>query len=631
MEGFGVKSLYLVDQSLTMSNSQLLDLVNFLKEIPFFSEVDKVSLLQLCKESEEQIYGNKHRIIEKGELGDGMYAILKGKVKVHDKDHEFGTLSQGECFGEYALLDSNPRSVSVTALEETRVLKIASSSFKHLIETEPGFVTGILSVLIKRNRELDITQEKLAASKKEIELTHAKMSGLIDGALDAILMFDANFRVILANGSAKEILENKDVLQRNVLYFFDDEGGDLIESLIQEHGSTTKMSRYLPKPIKVIGSQGKETVNEGTLGSYGSGEEAFYTLILRSIDDRLKAEHQISSLQHKTEYLQEEIKELTEDHGIIAQHDSMKNVLDMVQQVAHTTATVLVYGETGTGKELVARAIHQASNRKDGPLIRVNCGAIPANLIESELFGHEKGAFTGATSSRKGRFLLADKGTIFLDEIGELPLDLQPKLLRVIQEGEFDPVGSSITQKVDVRIVAATHRNLLELSSEGKFREDLFYRLNVFPIIVPPLRNRGNDVCLIAESMVERFSTKMNRPVHPLTAKQKKLLLDYPWPGNVRELQNLVERAVIVSKNGVIDWEEIIPHADAPKSTSVEIELDHILTAEELNQLERNNILKALRKTHWKISGEKGAAALLGIPPTTLSSKIKALGIARPV
>ncbi|WP_437394969.1 sigma 54-interacting transcriptional regulator [Flagellimonas lutimaris] len=614
-----------------MSNAKLLDLVNFLQEIPFFSEVDKVSLLQLCKESDEQLFGKDNRIIEKGEVGDGMYAILKGKVKVHDRNHLFGTLGQGECFGEYALLDSNPRSVSVTALEDTKVLKITSSHFRQLIETEKGFVSGILSVLIKRNRELDITQEKLAVSKKEIELSHAKMSGLIDGAMDAILMFDANYRVILANGSAKKMLENEDVMQRNVLYFFDEAGSELIESLIQEKGDKSRMSLYLPKPIKVIGSKGKQTLNEGTLGSYGSGDDSFYTIILRSIDDRIKAEHKISSLQHKTEYLQEELNDLTNDHGIIAQHKSMQKLLGLIEQVAHTAATVLIYGETGTGKELVARAIHNASNRSDAPLIRVNCGAIPANLIESELFGHEKGAFTGATSSRKGRFLMADKGTIFLDEIGELPLDLQPKLLRVIQEGEFDPVGSSKTQKVDVRIVAATHRNLLELSKEGKFREDLYYRLNVFPISVPALRDRGNDVCLIAETMVEHFSKKMNKAINKLTATQKKQLLQYRWPGNVRELQNLVERAVIVSQDGNIDWEHIIPNSQIGSQGSVEVETEHILTSEELNQLERNNILKALKKTKWKISGENGAAKLLGLPATTLTSKIKAFGIERPM
>ncbi|MEC7263757.1 MAG: sigma 54-interacting transcriptional regulator [Bacteroidota bacterium] len=573
-----------------------------------------------------------HRIIQKGEIGDGMYLILKGKVKVHDKEHDYGTLAKGEYFGEYSLIDNKPRSVSVTALEETTLLKIQAANFLKLIDSDKGFVQGILSVLIKRHRELDITQERLAASKKQMELAHSQLSGLIQYAMDAIIMFDSDFRIVLANDSAKAILENDDVELRNILYFLDEESAHLLEKLIGDHSNSSKgMNAHLPNTIKVIGSNEGISTNEGTISSYGNEEETYYTLILRSIDDRIQAERKISTLTKQTEYLQEELKELKQDHGIIAQHASMLNLLGLIDQVAPTQATVLIHGETGTGKELVARAIHNNSNRANGPMIRVNCGAIPANLIESELFGHEKGAFTGATNSRKGRFLLADKGTIFLDEIGELPLELQPKLLRVIQEGEFDPVGSSTTQKVDVRIVAATHRDLLALSKEGKFREDLFYRLNVFPIEVPPLRDRGNDVCLIADKMIEHFSKSLSIPIKKLNSAQKKQLLDYNWPGNVRELQNLVERAVIVSKGGEIDWSSILPTSHPMEKTTSPIHNGHILTSKEMLQLEKDNILKALKQTKWKVSGSDGAAALLGLPSTTLASKIKAFGLTRPV
>ncbi|MFC4219806.1 sigma 54-interacting transcriptional regulator [Flagellimonas marina] len=616
-----------------MTSSEQKELLDFLSEVPFFSEVERTSLLELYTNADSEQFVRDNRIIEKGEVGDAMYVILEGKVNVHDMEHSYGILSKGDCFGEYALIDEEPRSVSVTALEDTHVLKITTAHFSQLMESDKGFAKGVMSVLIKRHRELDIIQEQLASSKKEVELANAKMSGLIDGAMDAIIMFDGNFRILLANDSAKSIMENQEVLQRNILFFLDDEGADLLEELVKsEQSSQQNKNTYLPKIVKVIGSDGKETLHEGTLSCYSDEKEAFYTLILRNIDDRLTAEHKISSLEDKTEYLQEEIKELTNDHGIIAHHKSMKEVLNLIAQVAQTDATVLIHGETGTGKELVARGIHAASNRSEGPLIRINCGAIPANLIESELFGHEKGAFTGATANRKGRFLLADKGTIFLDEIGELPLDLQPKLLRVIQEGEFDPVGSSTTQKVDVRIIAASHRDLLQFSKEGKFREDLYYRLNVFPIEIPPLRERGNDVSLIANAMVEHFSNKMNRNIKKLTNEQKKLFKEYTWPGNVRELQNLVERAVIVSQNGAIDWSLIIPNS-LPKSVAEvqTVEPDHILTAQDMIQLEKENILKALKQTRWKISGEKGAASLLGMPPTTLTSKIKALGIVRPV
>lgn len=616
-----------------MTSSEQKELLDFLSEVPFFSEVERTSLLELYTNADSEQFVRDNRIIEKGEVGDAMYVILEGKVNVHDMEHSYGILSKGDCFGEYALIDEEPRSVSVTALEDTHVLKITTAHFSQLMESDKGFAKGVMSVLIKRHRELDIIQEQLASSKKEVELANAKMSGLIDGAMDAIIMFDGNFRILLANDSAKSIMENQEVLQRNILFFLDDEGADLLEELVKsEQSSQQNKNTYLPKIVKVIGSDGKETLHEGTLSCYSDEKEAFYTLILRNIDDRLTAEHKISSLEDKTEYLQEEIKELTNDHGIIAHHKSMKKVLNLIAQVAQTDATVLIHGETGTGKELVARAIHAASTRSEGPLIRINCGAIPANLIESELFGHEKGAFTGATASRKGRFLLADKGTIFLDEIGELPLDLQPKLLRVIQEGEFDPVGSSTTQKVDVRIIAASHRDLLQFSKEGRFREDLYYRLNVFPIEIPPLRERGNDVSLIANAMVEHFSNKMNRNIKKLTNEQKKLFQEYTWPGNVRELQNLVERAVIVSQNGAIDWSLIIPNS-SPRVVGghAVLESDHVLTAQEMIQLEKENILKALKQTRWKISGEKGAAALLGIPPTTLTSKIKVLGIVRPV
>ncbi|MEM8845940.1 MAG: sigma 54-interacting transcriptional regulator [Bacteroidota bacterium] len=609
------------------------ELVDFLKKVPFFSEVDKAPLMQLCENTQLEYYDRKDCIIEKGDVADGMYVIVEGKVKVHDVGHVYSTLSSTDCFGEYALIDKEPRSASVTALEKTSLLKIRQKDFVSLISSDRGFTTGILSVLIKRHRELDVIQESLAASKKEIELSNSKLSGLIEGAMDAILMFDSNFRIVLTNASAHLILENDDVIQRNILFFLDETGAAMLESLIQTYlnEESDEMNTYLPSAVTVIGSNETETLNEGTISTYGIGEERFFTLILRNINEKVLAERKISSLTNQTQYLQEEIKQLTHDYGIIAKDESMIKVLDLIKQVANTEATVLIQGETGTGKELVARAIHDASNRNEKPLIRINCGAIPANLIESELFGHEKGAFTGATVSRKGRFLMADGGTIFLDEIGELPLDLQPKLLRVIQEGEFDPVGSSETIKVDVRIIAATHRDLLTFSKTGKFREDLYYRLNVFPIVVPALKDRGDDVCLIADNMVEQLSNKMNKNIEPLSSEDKMLFKEYAWPGNVRELQNLIERAIIVSHHGQVNWETIIPNSSPTTEQKENKESTHVLTSKELIQLERENILKALQRTRWKISGENGAAALLQMKPTTLASKIKALGIERPV
>lgn len=607
------------------------NLIKFLSKIPFFSEVSDESLQHLSDNIEEESYIKNEMVFEKDTVGHSMYAVLNGSVKVHDQNHIYDTLSTGDCFGEYALIDNETRSASVTAIEKTTVIKIERQQFLDLIKKDSGFTQGILSVMIKRHRELDTIQEHLASSKLEIETANNKMSGLINGAMDAIILFSNDFKIVLTNPSANKLVENDDVLQRNVLFFFDDESANIIERIVKTEDDKKIINKYLPNVVKVIGSNETETLNEGTISKYGLGEKTFYTLILRNIEERLIAEDKINLLTKQTQYLAKEIQELTSNYGIIAEDKGMKSALNLINQVAKTDATVLIQGETGTGKELVARAIHKESNRNDKPLIRINCGAIPTNLIESELFGHEKGAFTGATVSRKGRFLLADKGTIFLDEIGEMPLELQPKLLRIIQEGEFDPVGSSETIKVDVRIIAATHRNLLEFSNEGKFREDLYYRLNVFPIEVPALRNRGNDICLIAEEMLQQFSKKLNRPIAELTNNDKVLLTSYSWPGNVRELQNLIERAVIVSNNGIINWQSIIPNDLNSVETYNKLPQEKILTSKELIQLEKENILKALKQTRWKISGKNGAAELLQIPPTTLASRIKALKIERPI
>ncbi|HEY5814028.1 MAG TPA: sigma-54 dependent transcriptional regulator [Terrimicrobiaceae bacterium] len=311
----------------------------------------------------------------------------------------------------------------------------------------------------------------------------------------------------------------------------------------------------------------------------------------------------------------------------------VRAVDNAIRQVAWTDATVLILGETGTGKELVARAIHQGSSRRGGPLVRVNCAAIPESLVESEFFGHEKGAFTGATARREGRFAQADAGTLLLDEIGELPLDLQAKLLRVLQEGEFEPLGGSKTLKVDVRVIAATNRSLPDEISKGRFREDLYYRLNVFPICVPALRERGDDILLLAEVFAQRFAKRMGRRFERLTDEDKALLNAYCWPGNVRELQNVVERALILSSNGKLDLFRAIPRPEGRVKREVtpvnSVNCEKVLNSHELQELERRNLLRALEICRWKISGERGVAALMDLPPSTVASRIKALGVRR--
>jgi transcriptional regulator with GAF, ATPase, and Fis domain len=347
----------------------------------------------------------------------------------------------------------------------------------------------------------------------------------------------------------------------------------------------------------------------------------------------VEAEEKIQSLTTEAKLLREELQAVHHDGALLGESPAFRRVLQDIAQVARTDATVLITGETGTGKEIVARAIHASSGRRERPLVTVNCAAIPATLIESELFGHEAGAFTGATKKRDGRFALADKGTIFLDEIGDLAVDLQAKLLRVLQEGEFDPIGGASTKKVDVRVLAATNRDLPTLVREGRFREDLFYRLHVFPIHLPPLRERRDDVVRLASEFARRFAAKMGRTSSPLTADDTRRLEAYHWPGNVRELQNVIERAVITSTDGRLNLERALPEPIVPVSSARgtnEPAPGVIHTAKELEELERANILRALAATRWKVSGAQGAAKLLGLHASTLSSRMKALKIHKP-
>lgn len=332
---------------------------------------------------------------------------------------------------------------------------------------------------------------------------------------------------------------------------------------------------------------------------------------VQSLKDRLEAENT---------YLQEEIQFEHNFQEIITRSDRFKSVLSSSEQVATTDATVLILGESGTGKELLARAIHNISKRSDRPLVKVNCAALPANLIESELFGHEKGAFTGAIAKKVGRFELADGGTIFLDEIGELPLELQSKLLRALQEGEFERVGSANTLKVDVRVIAATNRDLQKEVDDGSFRADLYYRLNVFPINSLPLRERKEDIPLLVKHFVDRYSAKIGKKIVSIPKRVINSLQGYHWPGNIRELENVIERAVILSNGRVLELGDWIPRTG---SESVTHEMDT------LHEFEKKYIVRVLQKTSWRVSGEKGAAKILGMKSTTLESRMKKLGIKR--
>jgi PAS domain S-box-containing protein len=318
-------------------------------------------------------------------------------------------------------------------------------------------------------------------------------------------------------------------------------------------------------------------------------------------------------------YLKDQLELSGDRHSIIGASEHVKYILYKINQVGPTDASVLIQGETGTGKELIAKAIHKVSERKDKQFIKVNCASIPENLIESELFGHEKGAFTGAIEKRIGRFELADGGTIFLDEIGELPMNLQPKLLHVLQHGEFERLGSSKTIKTNVRVIAATNKVIDDEIKKGNFRNDLFYRLNVFPITVIPLRERKADIVPLVEHYVNFYSEKMNKKINAIPKAALKRLTEYSWPGNVRELENIIERAIITSRNNILNLESL------PKSgNSIQAQLT-------LEENEKSHIIKTLEETGWKINGPDGAAEMLKINPQTLRSRIKKLGIKRAI
>jgi formate hydrogenlyase transcriptional activator len=323
-------------------------------------------------------------------------------------------------------------------------------------------------------------------------------------------------------------------------------------------------------------------------------------------------------------YLQDEIRTEYNFEEIIGESPALKRILEQVQTAAPTDSTILILGETGTGKELIARAIHNLSSRRERTLVKVNCAAIPTGLLESELFGHEKGAFTGAIAQRVGRFELAHRGTLFLDEVGDIPLELQPKLLRVLQEQEFERLGSARTTRVDVRLVAATNVDLAQRVANNQFRSDLYYRLNVFPVVMPPLRERRDDIPLLVRYFAQKYARRMKKPIDSIPLKAMRALTEYHWPGNIRELENFIERAVILSRGSEL---QISPNEFKQRTKAVSVGVSS--SSSTLEQAEREHILRALGETSWVIGGRAGAAARLGMKRTTLQSLMRRLGIAR--
>lgn len=363
----------------------------------------------------------------------------------------------------------------------------------------------------------------------------------------------------------------------------------------------------------------------------------------KDVTERNRAERQLrctlaenarlrEELERERDYLREEVNVAMNFGRMVGTSTALRQMLKRLEAVAETPASVLVQGESGVGKELVAHAIHVRSPRADGPLVKVNCASIPKELFESEFFGHVKGAFTGAHRDRIGRFQLADSGTLFLDEVSEIPLELQGKLLRVLQESEFERVGDDVTRTVDVRVIAATNRNLEQLIVDGDFREDLFYRLSVFPVDVPPLRARGDDVVQLAQHFLEQTCKDFGRPILTLTRAQTANLREYDWPGNVRELKNVIERAVILSQGKVLRLDLSMPgfKPESDESPEEAVITDSVMTDKQIKEFQKANLIRALEQTNWRVSGAGGAAELLGVRPTTLADRVRSNKIKRP-
>ena len=489
-----------------------------------------------------------------------------------------------------------------------------------------GFELGAVDYIAKPFQDSEVlarvrTHLALQNLQRQLVASEERLSRIIASALDAIISVDQNGRITLFNPAAERVFQTTldQVLRQPVQCLFDEELGKFFANYCQQAAPPIT----LPDGVHALRLDGGTFPIEGSLSSAELNGQPVYIFILRDLSEQTRNEAERRKLESLTLYLSEEIRAAHEIDDIIGESTALHQVMASVKQVAQTDATVLISGETGTGKEVIARAIHGASHLSERILVKLNCAAMPANLVESELFGHERGAFTGAVARKAGRFELANGGTLFLDEIGELPLDAQAKLLRILQEGEFERVGGTQTFKVNVRVIAATNRNLAQMAEQEKFRSDLYYRLNVFPIHLPPLRERKDDIVPLVKYFVARCASKFGKPIEIIPERVTRALLQYNWPGNIRELQHVIERAVILSQGPELvlgDWFQTTPTRPASGSNKLRT----------LAEMERDYILEILGQTYWRVSGKGGAAELLDLKPTTLESRMKKLGIVRP-
>lgn len=536
------------------------------------------------------------------------------------------------------LFPNDPDLVAFNAVSYAGVplLNASGKVFGHLsaVDTKPLELFSELESAFRIFAARAAAELNRLRAESAIRDSEQRFSRLFESAMDAIFELDDQFRIQRANGSAATLFgfSSEDLADRKLTALLSPASGQKLSSVSRELDTLGRHFAWMPGGLDAVRADGSTFAAEASVSRFDVQEECRYSVILRSVQDQLEAESRLRELEEETAYLLSEIAEHRNGGEIAGNSRAIRDVITAVSQVAPTPATVLISGETGTGKELVARAIHLGSDRAKKPFIRVNCAAIPAALCESEFFGHERGAFTGAATRRTGRFELAHGGTIFLDEVAELPLELQPKLLRILQEGEFEPVGSSQTRKVDVRVIAATNRDLSAEVKAGRFREDLYYRLHVFPISVPSLRERGGDVEVLAQRFLERCCARIGRAPLELTTDCLRRLRSYHWPGNVRELENVIERAVIITRGERLALREVLPlHRLQPDRERRHAGAEQTLrTKDELRELERETLLRTLEQANWKVSGEVGAARKLGVPPSTLFSRMKALRIQRP-
>jgi formate hydrogenlyase transcriptional activator len=571
------------------------------------------------------------------------------------------TTAEGLTLGTFCVVDSRPHPWSQEEIEVLRCLAasvMTEVGARRLAEELKDLNTGLQALVEVRASQLTRAE---ARWRVLLQVNNAIVSCLdrdalfeaMSGALRGVIPFDRAALVLL--DPAKNVFRvlgvagpvpSPPIIPRGTEWpRHGSRGGWIVDSgqplltadlredtrfpehppLIQE-GILSALSVPLRAKGGIIG-----TLNVGSreVGRYGEMDIEMLLAIADQVVLALQnmfAYEEIASLKRQLEqenlYLQEAWRDEAAFADVVGESPAIQKVLERVKMVAGTDSTVLVTGETGTGKELVVRAIHGLSGRKDKILVKVNCAALPSGVIESELFGHERGAFTGALSRKVGRFELANGGTLFLDEIGDLPLDLQAKLLRVLQDGEFERVGGTQTLKVNVRLIAATNRNLEKAVEEERFRADLYYRLNVFPIAIPPLRERLEDVSRLARHFVMMYASKMGKPIGRVGEDVLSKLLAYRWPGNVRELQNVIERAVILSPKGRLELDEFVAKTGSGERAN---------PSRTLEEIEREHILSVLKSTGWRVSGVRGASKILGLKRTTLEARMKKLGIVRPV